>query len=67
MAIDNLPNELPRNSSQDFSQELFEKVLPLFLKGDEEQVLERATIAKNGALTPKYKYLESYIIGTKTI
>jgi alanine dehydrogenase len=61
MAIDYLPNELPRNASQDFGDELINNVLPLFLEGDEDQVLERATISKNGVLTSKYKYLESYV------
>lgn len=63
MAIDNLPNELPRNASQDFSKELINKVLPLFIEGDEEEVLERATITRNGELTKKYAYLESYVNG----
>jgi saccharopine dehydrogenase (NAD+, L-lysine-forming) len=61
MAIDNLPNELPRNASQDFGSELINNVLPLFAEGDEEEVLERATICKDGDLTGKYKYLESYV------
>lgn len=61
MAIDYLPNELPRNASQDFGDELINNVLPLFLEGDDDQVLERATISKNGELTSKYKYLESYV------
>ncbi len=63
MAIDNLPNELPRNASQDFGRELINHVLPLFVTGDDEQVLERATIARNGRLTPKYQYLSSYVAG----
>ena len=61
MAIDYLPNELPRNASQDFGDELINNVLPLFLEADDDQVLERATITKNGELTSKYKYLESYV------
>ena len=61
MAIDYLPNELPRNASQDFGDELINNVLPLFIEGDEDQVLERATISKDGELTSKYKYLESYV------
>ena len=61
MSIDNLPNELPRNASQDFGSELINNVLPLFTEGDEEEVLERATICKDGELTGKYKYLESYV------
>jgi alanine dehydrogenase len=61
MAIDNLPNELPRNASEDFGRELINNVLPLFVEGDAEGVLERATISKDGELTSRYKYLESYV------
>ncbi len=60
MAIDNLPNELPRDASHDFGKELISRVLPLFLSGDEEQVLERATITRQGKLTERYAYLASY-------
>ena len=63
MSIDNLPNELPRNASQDFGYELVNNVLPLFINGDKDNVLERATITRNGALTEQYKYLESYVKG----
>jgi alanine dehydrogenase len=61
MAIDNLPNELPRNASQDFGHELINNVLPLFIEGDDEEILERATIAKNGALTTKFNYLHDFV------
>jgi alanine dehydrogenase len=61
MAIDNLPNELPRNSSEDFGDQLINNVLPLFIEGDGAGVLERATISKNGELTDKYRYLEEYV------
>ncbi len=63
MAIDNLPNELPRNASQDFGRELVNNVLPLFVTGDEEEVLARATIAHQGKLTPKFHYLKPYVAG----
>jgi saccharopine dehydrogenase (NAD+, L-lysine-forming) len=60
MAVDNLPCELPRNASEDFGKELIEKVLPSLLINDKEQLIERATIAKNGALTDTFKYLADY-------
>ena len=63
MSIDNLPNELPRNASQDFGYELVNNVLPLFINGDKDDVLERATITRNGMLTEQYNYLESYVKG----
>ncbi len=63
MSIDNLPNELPRNASQDFGYELVNNVLPLFINGDKDNVLERATLTRDGELTEHYKYLESYVKG----
>ncbi|MEN8248424.1 MAG: NAD(P)-dependent oxidoreductase [Bacteroidota bacterium] len=61
MAIDTLPNELPRNASENFGEDLASRVLPLLLGNDEEDVIGRATIAKDGALTEHFKYLESYV------
>nr|MBP6413057.1 alanine dehydrogenase [Bacteroidia bacterium] len=60
MAVDNLPCELPRNASEDFGKELIEKVLPSLLGSDKEQLIERATIAKNGVLTEPFNYLSDY-------
>ena len=63
MAIDNLPNELPRNASEDFGRELSNQVIPLFINGDQDDILMRATIAKNGKLTDHYSYLQEYVDG----
>ena len=61
MSIDNLPSELPRDSSRYFGNILVEKILPLLsLEGNE--IIENATITKNGELTEKFKYLSDYII-----
>lgn len=65
MAVDNLPCELPRDASADFGREFIDKILP-HLIDDKEQVIERATICKNGKLTPKYEYLRDYINGEIT-
>ena len=49
MAVDNLPNELPRDASDFFGVQLTKNVLPeLFNK--ESEMLKRATIAMNGDL-----------------
>lgn len=62
MAIDNLPSEMPRDASRAFGQMFIDKVLPeLFLPGS--PVIERATIAENGQLTPRYRYLTDYVDG----
>ena len=60
MAIDNLPCELPLNASEDFGKELIDKVLPFLLKEDNNEMIERATIVKNGKLMPRFDYLKDY-------
>lgn len=65
MAVDNLPCELPRDASADFGREFIDKILP-HLIDDKEQVIERATICKNGNLMPKYEYLRDYVNGEIT-
>lgn len=59
MAIDNLPNELPRDASEDFGNMIISRVLPELMK-EESRVIKDATIVKNGALTEKYSYLSDY-------
>ena len=63
MAVDNLPCELPRNASKDFGRELIDNVMPYLLDGDTEQIIERATITKNGRLTERFAYLQDYVDG----
>ncbi len=62
MAVDNLPGELPRDASVDFSQKLIEHIFPSILN-DSEGIIERATIVKNGRLTPHFSYLQDYLEG----
>jgi len=59
MAVDNLPCELPKDSSEDFGVNLIESILPLlFVEGD---IIEKATICKDGDLTKYFEYLRDYI------
>lgn len=60
MAVDNLPCELPRNASRDFGRHLIDNVFPHLYNGDQDGVLERGTIARGGALTKPYTYLQDY-------
>ena len=60
MAVDNLPCELPRDSSDDFGKDLTERVLPYLLGPDNDKVIERATICKQGKLMPAFDYLKEY-------
>ena len=63
MAVDNLPSELPKDASEDFGLNLLEKIFPLLIEEDKEGVLAKATISKNGDLTPNFEYLRDYLNG----
>lgn len=63
MAVDNLPCELPKDASEDFGKELLKNILPNLLIEDCDDVLERATITRNGKLTERYAYLQNYVDG----
>lgn len=67
MAVDNLPGELPRDSSIDFGEALCENVYDALFRDDPDKIIERATIAKNGKLTPQFAYLQSYLEGKDLI
>ena len=60
MAVDNLPSELPRDSSEEFGDGITREVLPYIINKDDGRILD-ATITKKGNFLPKYKYLEKYI------
>lgn len=60
MAVDNLPCELPKDASVDFGNELIKHVIPQLMNEDENNMIERATIAENGELTHRYRYLKDY-------
>ncbi|HNQ12775.1 MAG TPA: NAD(P)-dependent oxidoreductase [Bacteroidia bacterium] len=60
-AIDNLPCELPRDSSEGFGKHFMERVLPTLVKEDQTKILERATIAQNGKLTERFDYLSDFV------
>ncbi len=59
MAVGNLPNELPRDASRYFGEQLIKHILTDLL-GNGSEMIERATILKQGKLTPHFKYLEDY-------
>lgn len=60
MAIDNLPCELPRESSAEFARQLLEWVVPELGK-EISPILEKATIARDGDLTLEFMYLSDYV------
>jgi len=60
MAVDNLPSELPKDSSKEFGDGILKEVLPYILEKDDGRI-KRATITENGYFLPSYKYLTNYI------
>ena len=60
MAIDNLPSELPRESSLEFGDGIIEHVLPFLIEKDDGRILN-ATITKEGYFLKKYSYLNDYL------
>jgi alanine dehydrogenase len=61
MAVDNLPCELPRSASEEFGQDLINRVLPLLIHADQDDIIKRATIAEQGQLTEAFSYLKDYV------
>lgn len=62
MAVDNLPGELPRNSSEDFGLGLIEKVFPSLFGNDEKGIIQRASITNlEGQLNKPFEYLNNFI------
>ena len=61
MSIDNLPGELPRDASLDFGKQLMGSVLDDLLSETESPMITRATILKDGKITPRYNYLNDYL------
>jgi saccharopine dehydrogenase (NAD+, L-lysine forming) len=64
MTIDNLPNELPRDASAYFGEQFILHIIPELqsvMRGRKSKILERATITKEGKLTPRYEYLKNFV------
>jgi alanine dehydrogenase len=59
MAVGNLPNELPRDASRYFGEQLIKYVLDDIRKGS-SAAIERATILDKGKLTAAFQYLTDY-------
>ena len=59
MAVSNLPNELPRDASRYFGEQLIKFIPEDLVKGG-SAVIERATIVKDGKIPRPYLYLNEY-------
>jgi hypothetical protein len=64
MAVGNLPNELPRDASRYFGEQLIKYVFPDLLSGGSD-IITRATIVKDGELTDSFEYLREYAEGNE--
>ncbi len=59
MAVGNLPDELPRDASRYFGEQLLKYILDALLTGG-STVIERATMVKAGQITAPFGYLKEY-------
>lgn len=59
MAVGNLPNELPRDASRYFGEQLIKFVLDDLQNGG-SRLLEKATIVDKGKLSARYDYMREY-------
>ena len=59
MAVGNLPNELPRDASRFFGEQLIKYVLGDLVKGG-NPIIEKATMLNKGKLTEYFNYLAEY-------
>ena len=60
MAVSNLPNELPRDASRYFGEQLIKFVLDDIRKGG-SSTIKNATILKEGVLTEHFAYMRHYV------
>ena len=60
MAVDNLPSELPRDSSKEFGDNLISEVLPYLIDKDDGRI-SRGTTTSNGKFCSKFSYLNDFI------
>jgi len=59
MAVGNLPNELPRDASRYFGEQILKYIFDDLISGG-SKIIENATIVKHGKLTDGYRYMKKY-------
>ncbi|CAN5400549.1 NAD(P)-dependent oxidoreductase [soil metagenome] len=59
MAVGNLPNELPRDASRYFGEQLIKYIFNDMIQGG-SKIISKATILKEGQLTNAYMYMKEY-------
>ncbi|MFT3981489.1 MAG: NAD(P)-dependent oxidoreductase [Ferruginibacter sp.] len=63
MAVGNLPNELPKDASRYFGEQMIKYILADLIEG-QSAIIDKATIVKNGVLTDEYAYMKEYAAGS---
>ena len=66
MAVGNLPNELPRDASRYFGEQLIKHVFTDLFSVDESRLINTATIIKHGKLNDRYEYMREYAESPKS-
>lgn len=64
MAVDTLPNALPREASEVFGGMIIKNVIIPMLRG-ETKAVQDATIVKDGTVTPAFRYLNDFVYEEK--
>lgn len=59
MSVGNLPNELPRDASRYFGEQIIKFILDDLLSGG-SPIIDKATMLKNGKITEDYFYMKEY-------
>ena len=59
-AVDNLPSELPKDSSEEFGDAIVKEIIP-YIIGKDDGRIKKATIIENGYFCSSYRYLNDYI------
>lgn len=65
MAVGNLPNELPRDASRYFGEQLIKYILDDLLSNS-SKIIQDATIVKDGNLSQNFQYMTAYSLGEET-
>ncbi len=61
IAVGNLPNELPRDASNYFGEQLIKYILEGLL-GNQNPIIEGATMVKDGLISPRFQYLQQWLM-----
>ena len=66
IAVGNLPNELPRDASRYFGEQLIKYILD-DIRSQNSALINKATIIKDGRLSPEFEYMREYagVVGIK--